>query len=369
MNLQIAIIISIFGLWISMSLFVRYFAYTDWPVWIKAIWFLVCGAVAFLPVLGAREWSAFYGSYFPLVETALYFIYIFAIILFSFTFMRDVCWLVLSWFRLLKSPFEVVGFARANWITMAVAFVCSVWALYAGMKVPDMKHVFISDPKIVQEKTIVVLSDLHISRTLNPDKVKGIVERANAVQPDVILLAGDIVDDEVKEIDDTLQLLGNLKGKQGVYFVSGNHEFYVGYQASMQALAKTGLISLEDKKIELEPEFYLAGVSDMRTTARLGDVSNAARILRDVPQEAYTLLVSHSPTPLDLPFDLQVSGHTHGGQIFPFHVFTWLGNHHLLSGYYPKERIYVSRGSGQWGPPMRLLAPAEITVIHLKPPK
>ena len=369
MNLQIAVIVSIFGLWITMSLYVRYFAYTNWPLWVKGICFLGCALVALLPVFVPREWSRAYGSRFALAETAFYFVYIFAIILFAFTVMRDICWLVLSLFRVASNPFDVVGFSKVNSLTILLALACSGWSLYEGTRVPGVKETVLLSPKIVQEKSVVVLSDLHISRTVNPQKIQGIVQKTNALNPDVILLAGDIVDDDVAVIEKPLALLGDLKAKQGVYFVSGNHEFYVGYSASMRALENLGFTSLENKKLSLDPQFYLAGVADLRTTAHFGGESKVADVLQDLPQTAYTILVSHSPTPLDLPFDLQVSGHTHGGQIFPFHVFTWLGNHHLLAGYYPDERIYISRGSGQWGPQMRFLAPAEITLIHLKPSK
>lgn len=367
MNLPIAIFVSMFGLWITISIFVRYFAYTNWSLWIKAGCFLLCAVIALLPVFVPRDWSKVYGPRFALVETVFYFIYIFAIILFALTIMRDVVWLVLSWCHLTKNPFEVVGFVRANTITILIALICSAWSLYEGTRVPAVKETILTSPKITQEKSVVVLSDLHISRTVNSKKIQGIVEKTNALNPDVILLAGDIVDDEVDIIRDKLALLSDLKAKQGVYFVSGNHEFYVGYSASMHALEELGLTSLENVQISLEPQFYLIGTADIPTTARFGSGTNVKEFFKDIPESVYALFMTHSPVKLDLPFDLQVSGHTHGGQIFPFHIFSWWGNNHFLAGYYPKDRLYVSRGSGQWGPQMRFLAPSEISLIRLKP--
>ncbi|MBQ3695683.1 MAG: metallophosphoesterase [Alphaproteobacteria bacterium] len=366
MNLQIAIIISVFGLCVTMPIFARYFAYANLSLFAKMLGFILCLIVAILPMFASRNWAPIYGKHFAAMEYVLYFIYIFAIILFALTFIRDIMWILLSFIKGMPSPFNVSIFNKVNLTTVILAFLCTGWSLYEGTKTPDIKHFTITDPKITQERTIVVLSDLHISRTVSPTKIKAIVDKANTQQPDIILLAGDIVDDDVNIIQNTTHLLSNLEAKEGVYFVSGNHEFYIGYQNAMRTLAGIGLTSIENRKLALKPNFYLAGVSDIPTTKRFGRTDKVNEVLSGIPDSAYTLLVSHSPTPMDLPYDLQVSGHTHGGQIFPFHIFSWFGNHRLLAGFYPKERIYISRGAGQWGPQMRFLAPSEITVLHLK---
>ena len=365
MNLQIAIIISVFGLCVTMPLFVRYFAYTNLPLYAKILGFFLSLIIAILPVFASRDWTNTYGKYFAAVEYTLYFIYIFAVILFALTIMRDIAWIFLNLIKLAPSPFNPAIFNKVNWMTMLIALGCTGWSLYAGTKVPEIKRLTLTSPKIQQEKTVVVLSDLHISRTVSPSKIKAIVDKTNALKPDIILLAGDIIDDDVGIIKNTTRQLKNLKAKDGVYFVSGNHEFYIGYQTAMRTLEDIGLLSIENKKIAITPNFYVAGVSDIPTTKRFGGFNKAKEALSGIPENAYTIFVSHSPTPMDLPYDLQISGHTHGGQIFPFHFFSWLGNHHLLAGLYPKERIYVSRGAGQWGPQMRFLAPSEISVIHL----
>ena len=366
MNIQIAIIISAFGLCITIPIFMRYFAYANLPFWGKCLSFVLSLIIAILPIFAARSWANIYGEFFPFVEHLFYFIYIFAIILFAITFMRDLIWFMLHFLKILPSPFVPTLLTKTNIVTACLALICTTWSLYEGLKVPDPNHLILPNAKIVQEKTVVVLSDLHISRTTNPQKIKEIVNRTNATKPDIVLLAGDIIDDEINLIHPTTSLLSELKARQGVYFVSGNHEFYIGYQAAIKELENLGFTSLENKKIAIEPNFYVAGTSDIPTTARFGKKSNLKKVLSDIPNTAYTLFVSHSPTPLNLPFDLQVSGHTHGGQVFPFHVLSWLGNHHLLAGFYPNERIYISRGSGQWGPQMRFFAPSEITILHLK---
>ncbi len=369
MHLQIAFIISVFGLCVTMPIFVRYFAYTNLPIWGKILGFILCLLTATLPIFSSRHWADSYGKYFALIEYISYFIYIFAVILFALTFIRDIAWIFLNLFKFVPSPFNPTVFNKINLITVFIALACSGWSLYEGTKTPVLKHLTLTSPKIQQERTIVVLSDLHISRTTNPKKIKAIVDKTNAVRPDIILLAGDIVDDDLKIIQDTTSLLSNLKAKEGVYFVSGNHEFYIGYHEAMDMLSALGLTSIENKKIQLSNDITLVGLSDTRTAERFHLPNKTSEVLTNAGSNAYILLVSHSPTPMDLSYDLQVSGHTHGGQIFPFHFFSWLGNHKLLAGFYPQERIYVSRGSGQWGPQMRFLAPSEITVLHLKQTK
>ena len=366
MHLQIAIIVSFFGLCVTMPLFARYFAYSHMPTYWKILGFVLCLLVVVLPIFVSRNWADTYGKYFAVIEYTLYFIYTFAIILFSFTLIRDVFWVVGHLVKLLPNPLNPSLFDRVNLVTVLGTILCTFWALYQGIKIPEERHLTLSSPKITQEKTIVVLSDLHISRTVAPSKIKAIVDKTNAIKPDLIVLAGDIIDDDPKAIHKTTQLLAKLQAPQGIYFVSGNHEFYIGYQAAMEALAVLGFTPIDNQHVQLDSDFYVVGTPDIRTTERFHTPSKLAENFENIPNSAYTLFVSHSPTPLNLPFDLQVSGHTHGGQIFPFHFFSWIGNHRLLAGLYPKERIYISRGAGQWGPQMRFLAPSEISVIHLK---
>ena len=367
MNFQIAFIISVMGLFITMPLFARYFAFTNLPLWAKIAGFLFCILTAVLPIFASRDWTKTYGAYFAYVEYTLYFIYIFAVILFSLTLFRDVIWFVLSMFKAVLHPFHTHTVSVINFVTVVIAFICAIWSLYEGIRVPAYRHITLTSPKITTQKTIAVLSDLHISRTVNPQKIQDIVERTNAINPDIILLPGDIVDDDVNIIKPTTRLLSDLRAKEGIFFVSGNHEFYIGYQSAMQAIKNLGFTSVENKQVQLAPNFYVVGISDIPTTRRLTGKTLDVPLFKGIPETAYTLFMSHTPTPLNDPFDLQVAGHTHGGQIFPFHIFSWAGNHHLLAGFYPKDRIYVSRGSGQWGPQMRFLAPSEITVIHLTP--
>ncbi len=368
MYLQIAEMASLMGLFFLVPIFVRYFWLTELSGWTKLGGALMCALAAVLPLLVAREWTFFYGRFFKMAETVGFFVFILAFLLIFFTGIRDVIWFLGWMMHKFPSPMDWQVVKTANLITLVLALVCNFWALYEGLRVPAIKEVERASEKILAPKKVVLLTDLHLNRVLSVDKIKGIVSKVNAEAPDAVLMVGDVVDDQVPFVAEHLKALSQLKAKQGVYFVSGNHEFYVGYKAAMQALKQAGFTSLENKTVTLEPDLAVAGIPDGQGV-RFGVPNKGAALLDEVPDKAYTILMSHRPTKLDWPFDLEVSGHTHGGQIFPFHFLTWLGNNHFLAGFYPKDKIYVSRGSGQWGPPLRFLSPAEITVLNLKPKK
>ncbi len=136
MHLQIAIIVSTLGLCITMPIFVRYFAYANLPDWGKFLAFLLCCLIATLPIFTARNFIYLYGKYATFMEYLLYFIFIYAVILFSITFMRDIIWLILHFVKILPSPFNPVIFTKVNIMTALFVLLCAFWSLYEGMKVP-----------------------------------------------------------------------------------------------------------------------------------------------------------------------------------------------------------------------------------------
>ena len=125
MHLQIAFIVSVLGLFVTMPIFVRYFAYTNFPLWVKVSGFLVCCLVAILPIFASRHWANAFGKYFPIIEHTLYFLYIFAVILFAVTFMRDILWQILHWLKILPSPFNPTLFTKVNIATALLVLLCA----------------------------------------------------------------------------------------------------------------------------------------------------------------------------------------------------------------------------------------------------
>ncbi len=369
MNFAIATTVSLMGCCVTLPLFFRYGYALNVSFFVKGLLFLVSLLVAALPVFAMPEMAGNFGKYTRVVQYVLYFIYVTAVILLVLTLFRDALWTIGAlFFKSIPSPFQLHWLNVLNIITIGVALLCAGSALYQGMKVPRVKEQVIESYKIQQDKTVVVLSDIHLSRSVFPDKIKGLVERVNALNPDIIVLPGDTVDDDKVYTQPLLQILSRLKAKEGVYYTSGNHEFYVGYRQSMKQLESAGFINLDNAKVQFD-SVCLAGVPDIPSAARYGVSVDWSAVCQNADQ--YRILLSHQPI---LPnetnsADLIISGHTHGGQIFPFHIFSWYYNSKLLAGLYePKigKNVYVSRGSGQWGPQMRFLAPSEITVLKLR---
>jgi predicted MPP superfamily phosphohydrolase len=227
-------------------------------------------------------------------------------------------------------------------------------------------------PRALDGFTIVQLSDLHTGLTIDRGFVQRVVDRANALAPDVIALTGDLIDGPVAELRDHVAPLGSLRAKHGVFAITGNHEYYAGADAWIEEITRLGARYLRNERVTLAPGLDLAGVDDYSADRYRGHGEDipAATAGRD-PSHALVLL-AHQPRQVKnaakYGVDLQLSGHTHGGQIWPWHYIVRLQQGGLLAGLYQHEgtQLYVTRGCGYWGPPVRLLAPLEITRVILR---
>lgn len=361
---------SVLGCLVTSFLFFRYVIFLDISLVQKSIIFALFVLMGCIPLLVSYSLENVFGAAYPIYRYALYFIFIGCIILFALTIFRDAIWMIGCKTGFLPA-ISKIGYYKVDLITIVLSLLMTTWALYEGIKTPDLKITNLLSDKIKQEQTIAVLSDLHIHRVINPNKIKEIVERTNEQKPDVILLAGDIIDDDVDQVSEITALLKNLKAKNGIYFVTGNHEFYAGYKETVDELKKLGFIFLENNGQLINEQLYIAGIPDLFSSTSHGINIDINKAFAESNSSKYNLLMSHTPADFaqNNNFDLQVSGHTHGGQIFPFHIFAKLHNKYL-AGIYDldnKAKIYVSRGAGQWGPQMRFLAPSEISIIKLTP--
>ena len=353
-------------------LFVRYILFMPASSSFKSIAFIFLMIIGCTPALVAYPVENILGKIYPAYVAVLYFLFTAAVILIALTIFTDFFWLLGKAFRLINIGPYTARAMPVNLFLAAMALICAGWAQYEGIKTPKIKEVILSSPKIKEERTLVLLSDLHINRLVSPERIKAIVARTNAQNPDIILLAGDVLDDDAEYIKPLTSLLKELKAKEGIFFVTGNHEFYVGYSASVKEIQELGFAFLENNGVSLN-DVYIGGIPDFRAGRMFHKEARLKQAFQDSRPEQFKLLMSHTPADFNEKnvFDLQVSGHTHGGQIFPFHLFAALGNKYLAGLYDMKNgaQIYVSRGSGQWGPQLRFLAPSEITVLKLKPKK
>jgi predicted MPP superfamily phosphohydrolase len=266
---------------------------------------------------------------------------------------------------------------RAAGVT-AVSLVVGLVSLRSGLRSPDLRRVEIALsrwPAELDGFRIVQLSDIHIGPILDRRFARELVERTNALEPDLVAITGDLVDGAVKQLRAEVAPFGELRARLGVYFVTGNHDHYSGLQSWCDAVADLGIRVLRNERVELDDRgsvFDLAGVDDHRGSHLAdggGEDLDAAFDGRDAGRPV--ILLAHDPSTFKrasrLPVDLQISGHTHGGQMWPFGYLVRIAIP-FVAGRYRRgaSELYVSSGTGFWGPPMRLFAPAELTEITLR---
>jgi predicted MPP superfamily phosphohydrolase len=222
----------------------------------------------------------------------------------------------------------------------------------------------------------VQITDVHVGSTIGRAFVEDVVRRANALAPDVLALTGDLVDGSVADLADAVAPLADLRARYGVFFVTGNHEYFSGAAPWLVELERLGVRVLRNERVAIgdgADTFDLAGVDD-QSAERFGGLPHREAIARafegrDAAREV--VLLAHQPRSFveaaRFGVGLQLSGHTHGGQVWPFGVIVRLAQP-FLAGLHRRggSQIYVSRGTGYWGPPMRLGSPAEITEVILR---
>ncbi len=229
-------------------------------------------------------------------------------------------------------------------------------------------------PPALSGFTIVQLTDIHVGPTIGRGFIEELVRRTNALSPDVVAITGDLVDGSVAELGPLVEPLRELRARHGVFFVTGNHEYYSGADEWIAYLGQLGVRVLRNERVTIEhdgAELDVAGVDDWEAASfGNGHGRDLAKALEGRAAGRKVVLLAHQPKQIDEAsehgVDLQLSGHTHGGQIFPFNVHVRLQQPYV-SGLHQhgSTALYVSRGTGYWGPPMRLGVPAEITHVEL----
>jgi predicted MPP superfamily phosphohydrolase len=222
---------------------------------------------------------------------------------------------------------------------------------------------------------VLQLTDVHIGPTLDRTFLQRVVASVNAEHPDMVVITGDLVDGSVSELGDHVRPLADLRAKDGVFFVTGNHEYYSGADEWIAFLRTLNVRVLRNERVSIGGEgadgFDLAGVDDASAHQFGGDHgADYAKALANRDATRAVVLLAHQPRQITKaePFapDLMLSGHTHGGQIAPFHWLVKLQQPYVAGLYrHGRTQVYVSCGTGYWGPPMRLAAPAEITRLEL----
>jgi predicted MPP superfamily phosphohydrolase len=270
---------------------------------------------------------------------------------------------------------NLISSAKVSFFISCVVSLCiSVYSYYEAKDI-RVEKILIKSRKIPREAgniKIVQISDVHLGLEVGKDRLTKIVNMIKDINPDVLLSTGDLVDAATNSLDEYTRLLNELNPKYGKYAITGNHEYFAGIKEAADFIQKSGFKLLRGEAINVENIINIAGIDDS-TSRMYGDFKNIPeeRLLSDIKNDNYTILLKHVPyvTKRSIPlFDLQLSGHTHKGQIFPFSIIVRL--------FYPRcagfwrlgndTDLYISRGTGTWGPLMRFMAPPEITEIELR---
>jgi predicted MPP superfamily phosphohydrolase len=225
----------------------------------------------------------------------------------------------------------------------------------------------------LKELKIVVVSDVHLGTVIRSSRLEKIVAKINSLQPDIVLLPGDIVDEDVNSVaeQNMAKILKKLDSKFGVFACSGNHEYFGGVEAAVSYMSQGGITVLQDSVVKVADAFYVAGRKDLMSERMADGRKSLDWILRDVDHSLPIIVMDHQPYHLKVVqqngVDLQLSGHTHHGQLFPFNFITRL-IYDLSWGYSKIENThyYVSCGVGTWGPPVRTSSYPEIVLLNLK---
>jgi predicted MPP superfamily phosphohydrolase len=299
-------------------------------------------------------------------------------------------WVLFTWsvlgsvVHLILMALGVGGGDRAEVIAVAVAAVSAVllaWGHYEAMRVPRIRRLDVRLPRLgagLDGTRVVVLTDTHYGPIDRAGWSARVTEAVNALDADVVIHAGDIADGTADRRREQSAPLGRIQSRLAKVYVTGNHEYFSEAQGWLDRMAELGWEPLHNRHVVVErggDALVVAGVDDVtaESSGLAGHRANLRGALAGADPDRPVLLVAHQPKYVAQAaaagVDLQVSGHTHGGQIWPFHFLVRVDQPVVqgLSRHGERTLLYTSRGTGFWGPPFRVFAPSEITVLTLRP--
>lgn len=264
-------------------------------------------------------------------------------------------------------------------IALFIALLASGYALYEARRIRTDQVTITTDklPSTVHSIRIVQISDVHVGLLFRETRLESVLQAVRRAHPDILVSTGDLVDgrlsreDVISHMDRMAAMIAAVPAKGGKFAITGNHEFYAGVDQALAFTRKAGFTVLRNQSVTLPEGITISGIDDAAGVRGLPETAPPeSKILQALSPQQFQLLLKHRPLVAETGnshFDLQLSGHVHKGQLFPFNLLVRLkfpipcGTTTASNG----STIHVSRGSGTWGPPMRLLAPPEVTVIDI----
>ena len=309
-------------------------------------------------------------AYIGFTWMGLFFIFI------SASFFFDIYRLLHFSARMLtQRPLADFTLSLRNFCTLAMLFSFAV-VIYGYFEALHIRteHVTVKTSKMPEKIgrfRVVQISDIHLGLIVGKSRLKRILRQVKDARPDILVSTGDLVDGQMDDLEMLTDMFRNIPTKYGKFAVTGNHEFYAGLDRALAFTEKAGFTILRGEGLTVSNLLNVAGVDDPARKRYVPDrAASEKSLLEKMSREKFTLFLKHQPVinseSLGM-FDLQLSGHTHKGQIFPFNLVTkiFYRMHTGLSKVNGSALLYVSRGSGTWGPPIRFLSPPEVTIIDI----
>jgi len=343
--------------------------YLSWP-W-NAVWAVSVAAIALSPLVAVRMRElALWRRLGDLYSWVSYGSFGFFITLTGSFILRDLVSAFLQW-----AEFELPATeSQLDAGALFTACLFTLWGLYQSRRTPTVQNVDIAIDGLPQELAglrIAHLSDLHVGPTIKRDFVQRVVDRTNILQPDLIVFTGDMADGPVDQLQVDVEPLAELRAPLGKFSVTGNHEYYSGVHDWTAQTERLGFsVLLNDSLLIKRGEYSIAlvGVTDFSAETIVPDHrSNPQCALANAPKANLTILLAHQPRSIHAAAgaDIQLSGHTHGGQFVPWKYIVPLQQTYLAGLHHHKSTwLYVHSGCGYWGPPLRIGAPSEIA-LHI----
>jgi predicted MPP superfamily phosphohydrolase len=276
---------------------------------------------------------------------------------------------------LTRSPLDNFTLSLRNFCTLAIlfSFAAVIYGYFEALHIRT-EHVTVKTSKIPEKIgrfRVVQISDVHLGLIVGKSRLKRILRKVEDARPDILVSTGDLVDGQMDDLEMLTDMFQNIPTQYGKFAITGNHEFYAGLDRALAFTKKAGFTILRGEGLTVSDLLTVVGVDDPARKRYLPDPAASEKaLLEKMPREKFTLFLKHQPVISSESlgrFDLQLSGHTHKGQIFPFNLVTkfYYRMHTGLSKINGDALLYVSRGSGTWGPPVRFLSPPEVTVIDI----
>lgn len=259
-----------------------------------------------------------------------------------------------------------------DFAVITLAAVSIYTSINNAIRVPEIQSVDIHLAKLDRDLKIAMLTDIHLGKNLHKDFLDKLIVEVNLQKPDMVVIVGDLVDTNPKELQNYISRLNDLKSTYGTFYALGNHEYYHGVDEVLNLLKEyTNMKILLNQNLDLG-FINIAGLGDLAGLSKGLYAPDLARVKVDLNTSKASILLAHQPKTALLynlsDFDLILSGHTHGGQIFPFMFLVKL-HQGFIRGLYDlgeNTKLFVSSGAGFWGPSLRVFAPNEIAILNLK---